>query len=77
MSKTIEAERNLMNRLRRASRRILGPDASDDEVEAEARRSYEGPKEPKIKLTPQEEQAWLADLKEKMAEARRSGVMDI
>ena len=77
MSKTIEAERQLMNRLRKASRRILGPDASDDDIEAEARRTYEGPKEPKVKLTPEEEQAWAEDLKEKMAEARRSGIMNI
>ena len=77
MSKVIEAERELLNRLRAASRRILGPDASDDEIEARARRAYEGPTEPKRKLTPEEKQASDEELKEKVAEARRSGVMDI
>lgn len=77
MSKTIAAEQRLLNRLRTASRRILGPDASDAEVEARARRVYEGPEERHVPLTPEEREAWQRQLKENIAEARRAGVMDL
>ena len=77
MSKTIAAEQNLMNRLRAASRRVLGPEASDTEVELRARRAYEGPKEANVRLTPEEEQAWEQQLTEDIAEAERAGVMDL
>lgn len=77
MSRTITAERNLMNRLRAVSRRVLGPDASDAEVETRAKRAYEGPSEPRIVLTPEEERAWEQQLQENIAEAERAGVMDL
>ena len=44
--KTLQAEQMLMDRLRAASRDILGPDATEAEVEADAKRAYEGPEEP-------------------------------
>ena len=77
MSKMIAAERDLLNRLRAASRRILGPEASDTEVEARARRAYEGPKLPEVVLTPEEEEARERQFAENLAEADRAGVMDL
>lgn len=77
MSKTIIAERDLMNRLRIAARDILGPEASDAEVEAEAREAYEGPKQRHVPLTPEEREAWRRQLEENIAEAKRAGVMDL
>ena len=77
MSKMIAAERDLLNRLRAASRRILGPEASDTEVEARARRAYEGPKLPEVVLTPEEEEARERQVAENLAEADRAGVMDL
>ena len=75
MSKMIAAERDLLNRLRAASRRILGPEASDTEVEARARRAYEGPKLPEVVLTPEEEEARERQFAENLAEADRAGVI--
>ena len=77
MSKTIAAERDLLNRLRAASRDILGPDASEAEVEAGARRAYEGPKQRHVPLTPEEKEAWKRQLAENLAEAERTGIMDL
>ena len=77
MSRTIAAERNLLNRLRAAPRDILGAEASDAEVEARARRAYEGPEQRHVPLTPQEREAWKRQLEENIAEAKRAGVMDL
>lgn len=51
MGKTLIAEQNLLNGLRAAARYNLGPEASDAEVEAEAREAYEGPKQRHVPLT--------------------------
>ena len=56
MSKTIAAERDLLNRLRR----VLGPDASDAEVEARARRAYEA-SSPRTSRKPRDAGSWTCD----------------
>ena len=77
MSQTIAAEQDLINRLRTASRRILGPAASETEVELRAQRAYEGPTEPQVVLTPEEKESWEQQLKEDIIEAERAGVMEL
>ena len=75
--KTLQAEQMLMDRLRAASRDILGPDATEAEVEADAKRAYEGPEEPVFELTAEEHEAWEKRLQKEIAEAKRAGVMDL
>ena len=73
MSKTIAAGRNRLNRLRAVSRGVLGPDAFDADVEVRRRRAYEGPDEPDVVLTPQEEEAWERQFAGDIAEADGAG----
>lgn len=77
MTRTIAAERNLLHRLRAASRDILGAEASDAEVEAHARRAYEGPKQRHVPLTPEEKEAWKRQFEANLAEADRTGIMNL
>ena len=77
MSRTLLAERLLMDRLRAASRELLGSGATDAEVEADAKRAYDGPEENAVVLTPEQRRAWQRQLRKDIAAAERAGVMDL
>ena len=63
-SRTVSAERELLERLEQAAAETLGPEATDEEIREHARRWYEGdlrtvPPPPETPIQRRERERWL------------------
>ena len=71
MSRMIIAERELQPRLLESAREHLGPDATEEEVQATADRAYYGPPDPEYTETEEQRRIRLEQHEENVAEATR------
>ena len=73
-SAMITAERRLEDQLHAAAREILGPAATEAEVQTLADREYYGPELPEREETAAERRQWEEDLERQRAQVRRWGL---
>ena len=67
----IIAERQLQSSLRETARKHLGPNATEEEVQAAADRAYYGPPNPEYDETDEERRVRLEQYERDMVEAAR------